>query len=147
VPVSDVNDLARLLPVLFAVAVAALWGLVISRRSGTVARRGVENLLGLVLAVVAFRLIGDCIALSYYALPLSVLIAVVAARRSKVPAFAIVSSFALAFWYGAGLPGDLLDAWTGAVVFTIAVVAVAATALWALRAGAGPPSTFELSAP
>jgi hypothetical protein len=140
VPVTDVNDLARLLPVLFAIAVAALWWLVISHRSGTVARLGVEDGLGLVLAVVAFRLIGDCIALSYYALPLSVLIAVVAARRSKVPVLAIVSSFALAFWYGASLPGDLLDPWTGAVVFTIAVIAVAATALWALRAGAEPPS-------
>ncbi len=135
VPLAYVNDMARLLPLLFATVVTAVWVLVISRRYGTVARLPIENVLGLLLACVAFRLISDCIALSYYALPLMVLIAVADIWRSKVPAFAIASSFVLAFWYGAGLPGDLLGPWTGAEVFTVGVFVLAGVALLTLRAG------------
>jgi hypothetical protein len=133
VPLAYVNDMARLLPLLFATVVTAVWVLVISRRYGTVARLPIENVLGLLLACVAFRLISDCIALSYYALPLMVLIAVADIWRSKVPAFAIASSFVLAFWYGAGLPGDLLGPWTGAEVFTVGVFVLAGVALLTLR--------------
>ena len=138
VPLAYVNDMARLLPLLFATVVTAVWVLLISRRYGTVARLPIENVLGLLLACVAFRLISDCIALSYYALPLMVFIAVADIWRSKVPAFAIASSFVLAFWYGAGLPGDLLGPWTGAEVFTIGVFVLAGVALLTLRAAPEP---------
>jgi hypothetical protein len=145
VPVSMVNDLARLLPLLFAILLSAAWVLAISRRYGRVGRPPLEDALGLVLACVAFRLIGDCIALSYYALPLLVLIAIVDVRRSRIPAFAIASSFALAFWYGSGLPGDLLDPWTGAGVFTLCIVAVAGGALRTLRHPPPRPQPSDLA--
>jgi hypothetical protein len=133
VPLGDVNALARLLPLLFAIVLAAVWIIVMSRRYGALTRPRLDDVLGLVLACVAFRLVGDCIALSYYALPLSVLTAVVAARRSKFPAFAIAASLVLALWYGAGLPGDLLDPWTGALIFTIGVAVFAGRTLLDLR--------------
>jgi hypothetical protein len=141
VPLAYVNDLARLLPLLFATVVTAVWVLVMSRRCGTVARLPIESVIGLLLACVAFRLISDCIALSYYALPLMVLVAVADIWRSKVPTFAIASSFGLAYWYGAGLPGALLGPWTGAEVFTVGVFVLAGVALLSLRAGPepGPP--------
>lgn len=135
VPVTDVNGLARLLPLLFAAGLAAVWVLVRSRRDGTPTPVGIEDVMALVLAAVAFRLISDCIALSYYFLPLSVLIAIVDARRSRIPTFAIASSLALAFWYGGRLPGELLDPWTGALLFTLGVVAIAGSSLLTLRAG------------
>ena len=116
VPVADVNDVARVLPLLFATLLALLWALLMSRRGGPVTHPGIEPILGLLLICVAFRLVSDCIALSYYALPLSVLIAVIDVRRSRVPAFAIVSSFALSLWYGTGLPAPPARPWTGAEV-------------------------------
>ena len=132
-PFADVNDMARLLPLLFATVVTAVWVLGSPGDMERWPRLPIENVLGLLLACVAFRLISDCIALSYYALPLMVLIAVADIWRSKVPAFAIASSFVLAFWYGAGLPGDLLGPWTGAEVFTVGVFVLAGVALLTLR--------------
>jgi hypothetical protein len=137
VPLTYVNDMARLLPLLFATVGTAIWVLVASRRQRAVARLPLGQVVTLLLACMAFRLIGDCIALPYYALPLMVFIAVADVWRSKVPAFAIAAGFVLAFWYGAG-PGDRLGPWAGAIVFTAGVVVVAAVGLLTLRPAPGP---------
>ncbi len=132
---ASVNDMARLVPLLLAMLLAGVWVAVMVRRNGALTPAPVEQVVGLILAAVAFRLIGDCIALSYYAVPLVVFVAVVSAGQSRFPTFAIVSSFALAFWYGTGVARHFLGPWAGAEVFTLAVTTVAAGALLTLRAG------------
>jgi hypothetical protein len=127
-----VNDLARALPLLLAVVLAGLWALAMFRRNGALAPASVEQVVGLIIASVAFRLVGDCIALSYYAVPLVVLIAVVDAWRSRFPFFAIISSFVLAGWYGTHTSTHFLGPWTGALLFTLLVAAVLAGALTTL---------------
>jgi Glycosyltransferase family 87 len=127
-----VNDLARALPLLLAVVVAGLWALAMFRRNGALAPASVEQVVGLIIASVAFRLVGDCIALSYYAVPLVVLIAVVDAWRSRFPFFAIISSFVLAGWYGTHTSTHFLGPWAGALLFTLLVAAVLAGALTTL---------------
>ena len=117
--------LARLLPLLFATVVPAAVGLVISRRYGTVAGCAIENVLGLLLAVrglsadqrlhrlVVLRPAADGVH-----------------RRGRDPAVEgsglghrLELRPGVLVW--PGLPGDLLDPWTGAVVFTVGVVVVA----------------------
>ena len=93
-----------------------------------------DQVLRLVLICLAFRLVADCIALSYYALPLVVLVAIVDSRRSNVPVLAIGSGLALAFWYGSGAPGFILDPWIGALVFTAGIAAIVVRTLAVPRA-------------
>jgi len=133
VSVAFVNDLARALPLFSAVLLAGMWALAMFRRNGTLAPAPVEQVLGLIIAAVAFRLVGDCIALSYYAMPLVVFIAIVEVWRSKLPLFAIISSLVLACWYGTGAPRHFLGPWTGAELFTLLVVTVAVGSLMTLR--------------
>jgi hypothetical protein len=130
--VASVNNIARLLPLLFAVLIAGVWAVIMVRRNGAVTPAPVDQVVGLILAAMAFRLIGDCIALSYYAAPLIVFVAIASARWSRFPSFAIVSSFALAFWYGTSMPRRMLGPWAGAAVFSLAVTTVAVGALLTL---------------
>jgi Glycosyltransferase family 87 len=147
VSVASVNDMARLLPLLFVVLLAGLWALVMFRRNGAVRPIRMEQVVALIVAALAFRLIGDCIALSYYAVPLVVFIAIVCAENSRFPFFAIVSSFALALWYGTGVARHLLGPWAGAELFTLAVTTVAVGTLMILRAGSDRQSGAEAPRP
>ncbi len=140
--VAGVKLIARLLPGLVALVLAAV--LILRGRFGRLsAGLRVEQVLGLLLACLAVRLIVDCIALSYYALPVSVLIAVIDTRRSRLPVFAVASSFLLAAWYGTGLARRLLDPWTGAAVFTVCVAAIAGGALNHLHRQARLPGSRD----
>ncbi len=134
VAIGQVNDLARFLPLLFAALLVVVWAQRASR-SRLVSGQGpdLDQVVGLLLICFAFRLVGDCIALSYYALPLSVLIAIAEARRGRTPLLAIASSFTLAFWYGTHVPKHLLGPWAGAAVFTFLIAAIAGGALLIVR--------------
>ncbi len=139
IPQGDVEHLGRVLPLLFAIGVAWYWWRQHSTPGSTGNRDGVrpvsfDQVLRLVLICLAFRLVADCIALSYYALPLVALVAIVDSRRSNVPVLAIGSGLALAFWYGSGAPGFILDPWIGALVFTAGIAAIVVRTLAVPRA-------------
>jgi hypothetical protein len=130
-PQNGIEHLGRILPLLFALALAWYWHRINSARPGDEDRPvEVDQLLRVLLVCLAFRLVADCIALSYYALPLAALVAIIDARQSRVPVVAIASGWALAFWYGSGVPGFLLDPWSGAFVFTAGIAALVA---WSRR--------------
>jgi Glycosyltransferase family 87 len=129
IPQGEVEHLGRVLPLLFAIGLAWYWWRQHSTPNPTAKAENVrlvsfDQVLRLVLICLAFRLVADCIALSYYALPLVAFVAIVDSRRSRLPGLAIGSGLALAFWYGSGAPGFLLDPWSGALVFTAGVAAI-----------------------
>lgn len=133
VQVSHVDDLARALPLVCAAAVAACWWLVTRRRHGVFVPAGLEEGIWLLVVCFALRLVADCIALSYYALPLFTLLAVAEAGKERFPLYTVLSGFVLAAWYGTGFARRALDPWHAAIVFTVLVGAVAAGAVVVIR--------------
>jgi hypothetical protein len=141
VQVAQVDDLARALPLACAAAVAACWWLVTRRRHGALVAASLEEAIWLLVACFALRLVADCIALSYYALPLFTLLAIAEAGRERFPLYTVLSGFVLAAWYGTSFARRTLGPWQGAIVFTVLVGAVAAGAVLLIRGtGVSRPS-------
>jgi len=139
VQVSHVDDLARALPLVCAVAVAGCWLLINRRTHGAFVPASLKEGVWLLVACFALRLVADCIALSYYALPLFTLLAIAEAGRGRFPLYTVLSGFVLAAWYGTGFARRVLDPWHAAIVFTVLVGLLAAGAFVLIRRTGAPP--------